>query len=129
MKENVGLFLFPRSGQGFKYRFALANTVGIIDSDYMNADNEGHIMVKLIYDGLAPTDSFMDIDYENSNRNVRLFGPYLYSKERPKFVEIEAGEKFCQGVFISCLFVDNENDVTTERKGGFGSTDREVGKK
>ena len=39
---------FPRSGLGFKYRLQLANTVGIIDSDYYEADNEGHIMLKLI---------------------------------------------------------------------------------
>lgn len=41
------LMLFPRSGFGFKYGFKLANTVGIIDSDYYNAKNEGHIMVKV----------------------------------------------------------------------------------
>ena len=31
-----------------KYGVRLANTAGIIDSDYYNADNEGHIMIKLI---------------------------------------------------------------------------------
>lgn len=41
------LKLYPRSGLGFKYGVALKNTVGIIDSDYYNAENEGHIMVKL----------------------------------------------------------------------------------
>ena len=25
------------------------NTIGIIDSDYYNADNEGHIMIKMIH--------------------------------------------------------------------------------
>ena len=34
------LCLFPRSGQGFKYRLQLNNTVGIIDSDYYFSDNE-----------------------------------------------------------------------------------------
>ena len=32
---------------GYKYQVRLANTVGIIDSDYFEADNEGHIMIKL----------------------------------------------------------------------------------
>lgn len=41
------LDLYPRSGQGFKYGMYLYNTVGVIDSDYYNADNEGHIMVKV----------------------------------------------------------------------------------
>ena len=39
--------LFPRSGLGFKYRLTLDNTVGVIDSDYFNADNEGHIFIKM----------------------------------------------------------------------------------
>lgn len=41
------LALFPRSSLGFKYGMNLKNTVGIIDSDYYNAANEGHIMAKI----------------------------------------------------------------------------------
>ncbi|MBQ6980390.1 MAG: deoxyuridine 5'-triphosphate nucleotidohydrolase [Clostridia bacterium] len=41
------LAIFPRSGLGFKYRLTLDNTVGIIDSDYFNAENEGHIFIKM----------------------------------------------------------------------------------
>ncbi|MDE5741412.1 MAG: deoxyuridine 5'-triphosphate nucleotidohydrolase, partial [Oscillospiraceae bacterium] len=41
------LNLYPRSSLGFKHGFRLENTVGIIDSDYYNADNEGHIMAKV----------------------------------------------------------------------------------
>lgn len=41
------LKVYPRSGLGFKYGIKLANTVGIIDSDYYHSDNEGHIVVKL----------------------------------------------------------------------------------
>ena len=46
--EDDGLYLMmvPRSGLGFKYRMKLMNTIGIIDSDYSNSDNEGHIMAK-----------------------------------------------------------------------------------
>ena len=40
--------ILPRSGSGFKYGVRLANTAGVIDSDYFNADNEGHIKIKLI---------------------------------------------------------------------------------
>ena len=48
-KINDGwvLMIFPRSGLGFKYRLRLDNTVGIIDADYYNSDNEGHIMIKI----------------------------------------------------------------------------------
>lgn len=45
------LMIFPRSSLGFKYQLCLANTVGIIDSDYYYAKNEGHIMIKLVNRG------------------------------------------------------------------------------
>lgn len=41
------LKIYPRSSLGFKYRLTLDNTVGIIDSDYYFADNEGHIFIKM----------------------------------------------------------------------------------
>ena len=48
------LAIYPRSGLGFKYRLMINNTVGIIDSDYINSDNEGHIFVKLYNGGTKP---------------------------------------------------------------------------
>ncbi len=45
------LELYPRSSLGFRYQLSLLNTVGIIDSDYYDADNEGHIIVGLINRG------------------------------------------------------------------------------
>ncbi len=45
--EGWALKIYPRSSLGFKYRLTLNNTVGIIDSDYYYADNEGHIFIKL----------------------------------------------------------------------------------
>ena len=47
MHNNYMLQLYPRSGLGFKHGMELVNTVGIIDADYYNADNEGHIMIKI----------------------------------------------------------------------------------
>lgn len=51
MNEDVVLMIFPRSSLGFKYRMMLENTVGIIDSDYYNSDNEGHIFIKFTNHG------------------------------------------------------------------------------
>ena len=48
------LMLFPRSGLGFKYRLQLNNTVGVVDSDYFGARNEGHIFIKLTNAGDKP---------------------------------------------------------------------------
>lgn len=45
------LQLYPRSGLGFRYGLQLRNTVGIIDSDYYGAHNEGHIMAKIVNTG------------------------------------------------------------------------------
>ena len=94
VKIEDGWFLanFPRSGLGFKYRLQLNNTVGIIDADYYNALNEGHIMSKLTND----------------------------SKEN-KSVTIEKGMAFTQGIFLPFgITVDDESNEV--RTGGFGST-------
>lgn len=48
------LTIFPRSSLGFKYKLRLDNTVGIIDSDYFHAENEGHIFIKLTNCGDKP---------------------------------------------------------------------------
>lgn len=50
IEEGWVLKLYPRSGLGFKYRLQMDNTVGIIDSDYFNSDNEGHIFIKMTND-------------------------------------------------------------------------------
>ena len=42
------LLVFPRSGLGFRYGIRLSNTVGVIDADYCDSDNEGHIIISLI---------------------------------------------------------------------------------
>lgn len=41
------LLIYPRSGLGFKYGIRLSNTVGVIDADYCDSDNEGHIIISL----------------------------------------------------------------------------------
>ena len=92
MNTDYVLVLCPRSGLGFKYRLQLNNTVGIIDSDYFYSDNEGHIFAKLTND---------------SNEG--------------KTVELEAGSGFMQGIFVE-YGITMDDDVTTVRNGGFGST-------
>ncbi len=50
------LQIYPRSSYGFKYQLQLDNTVGIIDSDYYKADNQGHIMIKMTNGNINPLD-------------------------------------------------------------------------
>ena len=90
MEQGWVLLLFPRSSLGFRHALRLSNTVGVIDSDYAYAKNEGHIMVKL--------------------RNP-LSVP----------VAIGRGDRFCQGIFLP-FGTAEEDEVLTERTGGFGST-------
>ena len=83
------LKLYPRSGLGFKFRLQMNNTVGIIDSDYYNSDNEGHIFCKVMND-------------TNENKTVSL----------------DKGAGFCQGIFVE-YGITFDDDVTDERNGGF----------
>jgi len=92
IEDGYVLSLYPRSGLGFKYRIQLNNTVGIIDSDYYNAKNEGHIMIKLTND---------------SNEG--------------KVLEIKKGEGISQGIFTE-YFVTYDDETEGIRVGGFGST-------
>ena len=87
------LSIFPRSGLGFKHRVQLDNTVGIIDSDYFNSSNEGHIMIKV------------SCDAHDEGHEVCL----------------NAGDGFAQGIFTQFgITVDDSADGV--RDGGFGST-------
>lgn len=51
MPIDMVLMIYPRSGLGTKYRMGLANSTAVIDSDYYNSDNEGHIHIKIVNDG------------------------------------------------------------------------------
>ena len=92
MEDGWVLKLYPRSGLGFKYRLQLNNTVGIIDSDYFNSDNEGHIFIKITND---------------SNEN--------------KTVSVEKGTGFAQGIFLE-YGITTDDEACQVRNGGFGST-------
>ena len=93
MDQEWVLKCYPRSGLGFKYRLQLDNTVGIIDSDYYNSDNEGHIFIKVTNDSKRP--------WKNLN--------------------VLRGEGFAQGIFVEYgITIDDE--AAGVRNGGFGST-------
>ncbi len=94
MEEGWVFKIYPRSGLGFKFRLQLNNTVGIIDSDYYNATNEGHIFIKITNDS-------------NEQKNISL----------------NAGDAFAQGIFVEYgITIDDNADGV--RIGGFGSTSK-----
>lgn len=92
LDDDKYLAIYPRSGLGFKYKLQLWNTCGIIDADYILAENEGHIWVKLCND--CPEDKMLDI---------------------------QQGEAFCQGIIQQYFMVDGDKSDAV-RTGGFGST-------
>ena len=47
--QGYGMFIYSRSGHGFKYDVCLSNGTGVIDSDY-----RGEVGVKLIMHGVQP---------------------------------------------------------------------------
>lgn len=54
MYEDMMLLIFPRSGLGTKFRFVPCNLTAVIDCDYINSDNEGHVFMKMVNSGDKP---------------------------------------------------------------------------
>ena len=94
INDDWFLGVVPRSSIGFKYRVQLDNTIGIIDADYYNAQNEGHIFIKITNDGKGD-----------------------------KVMNLETGDAFAQGIFLM-YGITEDDDVDTEREGGIGSTSK-----
>lgn len=79
MQEDEALFLYNRSSNPGKKGLVMANSVGVVDSDYYNnADNEGHIMFAFY--------NFFPVD-----------------------VTIKKGERIGQGVFKKFLKADGDD--------------------
>ena len=87
IEDGWFLSIFPRSSLGFKYRLRLNNTVGIIDSDYYHALNEGHIFFKIT------------------------------NESTDKVVTIKKGEAFAQGIFIPFGITEDDDVETVRTGG------------
>ena len=84
-EDDEVLYLFVRSGMGFKYNIRLCNQVAVIDADYYNnKNNEGHMWIKI-------------------------------QNEGDKTVKLSKGEAVVQGVFMKYLTTDTDNNRNVER--------------
>ncbi|MDO4670545.1 MAG: dUTP diphosphatase [Aerococcus sp.] len=92
MPENEYLQLTCRSSNPLKRNLMLPNGVGIIDSDY----------------------------YNNEANEGEIFVQLLNFGFEP--VEIKKGERIAQGIFLSYLTVADDQSLSLERSGGFGSS-------
>lgn len=92
MNDDEELLIFPRSSIGFKYNVKINNTIGKIDSDFVdNPNNEGDIQIK----------------FTNTGNKVW---------------NVKAGDRIAQGTFYKYLITDDDIPLSQERIGGIGST-------
>ncbi|MBQ1868522.1 MULTISPECIES: dUTP diphosphatase [Selenomonas] len=93
MQSDEVLMIHIRSSMAIKQQLVLMNSVGVVDSDYYNnEDNEGHIFIAFWNRGTKP-------------------------------VAIQKGERIAQGIFQKYLTADDDvAGEGARRQGGFGST-------
>ena len=93
MQPDEVLQIYVRSSIAMRHKLSLANSVGIIDADYYNnEENEGHILIALVNHG----------------------------KET---VHLAKGTRMAQGIFTRYLAADGDRaGEGAARAGGFGST-------
>lgn len=94
MQPGWVLTLYPRSSLGCRYQLSLDNTVGVIDADYYQAKNEGHILIQIT-------------NHSPKGEQLRL----------------ARGSAFVQGVFLP-FGITEDDAACAQRSGGFGSTGR-----
>lgn len=114
MLPDEYLAIHPRSGHGFKYYVRLANTTGIIDSDYYsNPKNDGHMFLKIRNESSRTYYDFI----------LKILGKITGNKSfsNKNVMHVREGEAVCQGIFSKYMLVDSDN-VTEKRNGGIGST-------
>lgn len=94
LDDDKFLMCAPRSSHGFKARIQLDNTIGIIDADYSDSPNEGHIMLKLTNDS-----------------------------NQMKSISVNRGDGIMQAIILQYFKVEDDT-TDTVREGGIGSTDK-----
>lgn len=92
MNSDEVLMIYIRSSLGFKYNMRMCNQTGIIDSDY----------------------------YNNEDNEGHIF--IAIQNEGQETVNLKANDRFAQGIFMKYLTTDDEEEITSTRTGGIGST-------
>ena len=91
MEDNEVLLLFNRSSNPKKKGLIILNGVGVVDADY----------------------------YGNAENDGEIAA--LFYNMRDEDVEIKAGDKIMQGIFVKYAITEDDK-AEGERSGGFGST-------
>lgn len=127
MPEDEFLAVVVPSSVGTKKNCMMANTVGIVDSDYYDNETTGGnigICLRNMLPNIAlgETVKFATYDLETNEEKV-VFMPTVVDKTVDHSVHFKAGDKVAQGIFIKYQKADNCNSDAT-RIGGFGSTNK-----
>lgn len=92
MLPDEVLMVYPRSSSGIKFGLELANTVGVVDSDYYsNSDNDGNIGFFIV---------------NTSDKDAKFL----------------RGDRIVQAMFQKILIADEDSFLNEKRFGGYGST-------
>lgn len=113
--DNVAAIILPRSGLGTR-GLVLANTVGLIDSDY-----QGELVV-------AAFNRLVSLTAYTTKTYLSHFTD-LFNHRNDHKIELKSGDRFCQLMFVPVIKptfnVVEEFSAKTERNvGGFGSSGR-----
>lgn len=95
MNDDEVLMIYIRSSLGFKYNIRMCNQTGIIDKDYYNNKDN---------------EGHIFVKLQNEGTETKTF---------------KQGENIVQGIFMKYLTTDDEPEITNQRQGGIGSTNKE----
>lgn len=143
MGEDEWLLLVVRSSKGIKDDLMLANTIGVIDSDYYsNPENDGNIGIclrnlrpsmklsgattlNLSFSGqvISVRNNGYTDDLDTSSNLGNIVIPIIKDLSQENSVHIAKGERIMQGIFVKYSKAENCNS-DSERTGGTGSTGR-----
>lgn len=113
LPKGYAFLIHPRSGLSSKSKLRIANSIGLIDSDY-----RGNIGV--IVENIEPVIKDISYDFDENGK------PYITSILHGNSYTIGKGERFAQMRLVEtpkAYFVKTKGLESTERgEGGFGST-------
>lgn len=125
INDDEFLMIVPRSSIGIKRHLMLSNTVGVIDSDFINGDTKGNIIISLY--NYAPAVEYSG-DMEIDVQDIYKFGikrvpiPVMINLTEENTVYIQKGERVAQGIILNYNAMDEDNCSQSERTGGVGSS-------
>lgn len=94
MNPDEVLLIIDRSSMGFKYNIRLCNQVGVIDADFYNN---------------ISNEGHIWIALQNEGTDTFC---------------VKKGDSYGQGLFTKFLTVEDEDEITTIRESGLGSTNK-----